>query len=70
MDSPEIIWGCLDGQQHLEAARRLLRVHEVYEQLQTVFKADVAAKFPLLSHQWPLVVKFRWDWHLPRWSSV
>eukprot|EP00775_Hariotina_reticulata_P013485 gene13485-13610_t len=59
MDSPEIIWGCLDGQQHLEAARRLLRVHEVHEQLQAVFKADVAAKFPLLSHQWPLVVKFR-----------
>jgi len=33
--------------------RRLLclRVHEVTDRLQTVFEAEVAAKFPLLSHQ-------------------
>lgn len=59
MDTPEIIWGCLEAQQHLDAARRLLRVHEVHNQLQNAFAADMAAKFPLLSHQWPLVVKFR-----------
>lgn len=54
-----MIWGCLDGQQHLEASRRLLRVHEVHSQLSSVYAGEVAAKFPLLSHQWPLVAKFR-----------
>lgn len=59
MDTPEILWSCLESQQHLEAAKRLLRVHEVYDQLQAAYAADLAAKFPLLSHQWPLVLKFR-----------
>eukprot|EP00878_Enallax_costatus_P036573 GHUV01041083.1.p1 GENE.GHUV01041083.1~~GHUV01041083.1.p1 ORF type:complete len:464 (+),score=174.98 GHUV01041083.1:880-2271(+) len=63
MDTPEVIWSCLEAQQHLDAARRLLRVHEVYNQLQTAFAADLAAKFPLLSHQWPLVLKFRQQVH-------
>lgn len=60
MDTPEIIWSCLEAQQYLEAARRLQRVHEVHQQLQTTFDQVVSTKFPLLSHQWPLVAKFRW----------
>lgn len=59
LDTPEVLWGCLDGQQHLEAARRLLRVHEVHAHLQGTCAADIAAKFPLISHQWPVVLKFR-----------
>eukprot|EP00882_Tetradesmus_deserticola_P015896 GHRQ01016952.1.p1 GENE.GHRQ01016952.1~~GHRQ01016952.1.p1 ORF type:complete len:179 (+),score=60.15 GHRQ01016952.1:608-1144(+) len=59
LDTPEVLWGCLDGQQHLEAARRLLRVHEVHGHLEGACAADVAAKFPLITHQWPVVIKFR-----------
>lgn len=59
LDTPEAIWGYLDGQQHLEAARRLLHVHKVHEHLQAAYSADLAAKFPLMSHQWPLVLKFK-----------
>jgi hypothetical protein len=60
MDTPEVIWGCLDASDHLEAARRLLRVHEAHAQLQARYGALVAAKFPLLGHQWQAVLKFRW----------
>lgn len=59
MDTPEVIWGCLEAGSHLEAARRLLRVQEVHAHLQTGFAAVVAAKFPVLSHQWQTVLKFR-----------
>jgi hypothetical protein len=59
MDTPEVIWGCLDAGAHLEAARRLLRVQEVHQQLQDSFAHIVAAKFPVLSHQWQTVLKFR-----------
>lgn len=59
MDTPEVIWGCLDGQSYLEAACRLLRVEEVHAQLQASFAPIVAAKFPVLSHQWQTVLKFR-----------
>jgi hypothetical protein len=59
MDTPEVIWGCLDAGSHLEAARRLLRVQEVHQQLQDSFAHIVAAKFPVLSHQWQTVLKFR-----------
>lgn len=60
MDTPEVIWGCLDAGSHLEAARRLLRVQEVHSQLQASYAPTVAAKFPVLSHQWQTVLKFRW----------
>lgn len=59
MDTPEVIWGCLDAGSHLEAARRLLRVQEVQQQLQASYAHIVAAKFPVLSHQWQIVLKFR-----------
>jgi hypothetical protein len=60
MDTPEVIWGCLEAGSHLDAARRLLRVQEVQQQLQASFAHIVAAKFPVLSHQWQTVLKFRW----------
>lgn len=60
MDTSEVIWGCLDAGSHLEAARRLLRVQEVHSQLQASYAPTVAAKFPVLSHQWQTVLKFRW----------
>ena len=31
IDTPEVIWGCLDSRRYLEAARRLLRAHQVRE---------------------------------------
>lgn len=63
MDTPEVIWGCLDAGSHLEAAHRLLRVQEVHQQLQDAFAHIVAAKFPVLSHQWQTVLKFRYAHH-------
>lgn len=33
---------------------------QVYKLLHTSFPGDMLAKFPLLSHQWPLVEKFRY----------
>lgn len=59
MDTPEVIWGCLDAGSHLDAARRLLRVQEVHGHLQEAFAPLVASKFPVLSHQWQTVLKFR-----------
>jgi hypothetical protein len=59
MDTPEVIWGALDAQEHLEAARRLLRVQEVHAQLHAAFAGLVATKFPVLAHQWQTVLKFR-----------
>mmetsp|Transcript_34672 Transcript_34672/g.87742 ORF Transcript_34672/g.87742 Transcript_34672/m.87742 type:complete len:1232 (-) Transcript_34672:139-3834(-) len=59
VDTPEMIWGCLDSKQHLGAARRYLRAEHVHSLLKTSFSSDILAKFPLLSHQWPLVEKFK-----------
>lgn len=59
VDTPEIIWGCLDSQQHLEAARRFLRAQVVHGLLATSVPQHMLGRFPLLSHQWPLVEKFK-----------
>jgi len=59
VDTPEMIWGCLDSQQYLEAARRYLRAEHVHALLGKSFPPDMLSKFPLLSHQWPLVHKFK-----------
>ncbi|KAG1666478.1 hypothetical protein FOA52_004860 [Chlamydomonas sp. UWO 241] len=59
VDTPEVIWGCLDSAQYLEAARRLLRAHTVRTLLLSSFPKDQLARFPLLAHHWPLVEKFR-----------
>jgi hypothetical protein len=59
VDTPEMIWGYLDTKQFLDAARRYLRATLVHGLLSSYPKAQLA-KFPLLTHQWPLVEKFKW----------
>jgi hypothetical protein len=59
VDTPEVIWGCLDSRRYLEAARRLLRAHQVHDMMLTSFPKEALSKFPLLTHQWPIVEKFR-----------
>ncbi len=59
VDTPEVIWGFLDGQRHLDAAQRFLRAQLVHEQLLGSFPRGMLAKFPLLAHQWPVVLKFK-----------
>ncbi len=59
VDTPEVIWGFLDSQQHLSAAQRFLRSQLVHQQLHSKSSRAMLAKFPLLSHQWPVVLKFR-----------
>lgn len=59
VDTPELIWGCLDSKQYLEAARRYLRAEQVHAQLKANFDPSVLAKFPLLRHHWPTVTKFK-----------
>ena len=59
VDTPELIWGCLDGRQHLEAARRYLRAELVHDLLLASFPPAVLHKFPLLRHHWPTVTKFK-----------
>ncbi|GFH06717.1 component of oligomeric golgi complex 1 [Haematococcus lacustris] len=59
VDTPEMIWGCLDTQQHLDAARRFLRAQHVHQLLLDTYSRDQLARFPLLNHQWPLVLKFK-----------
>ena len=59
LDSPEVMWGCLDSKQYMEAVRRLLRAQVLHQQLHKNFPPEVLGKFRLMSHQWPLVLKFR-----------
>jgi hypothetical protein len=59
VETPEVMWGHLDTSQHLAAARRFRRAHVVRGQLKQRFPRDLLARFPLLSHQWPLVAKFK-----------
>ncbi|KAL4423803.1 hypothetical protein ABPG75_001104 [Micractinium tetrahymenae] len=59
IDTPETIYGCLDGREHLAAARRYVRAAEVHRVLTVGQAKQVAQRFPLLQHQWPLVKKFR-----------
>lgn len=58
VDTPEMIWGCLDGAQFLQAAHRFLRARQVHTLLTSVASKQVLHQFPLLRHHWPLVVKF------------
>lgn len=60
IDTPETIWGCLDGKDYLEAARRYVRAGEVHRALGAAHPKAILHRFPLLQHQWPLVKKFRW----------
>ncbi|PSC70573.1 conserved oligomeric Golgi complex subunit 1 [Micractinium conductrix] len=59
IDTPETIYGCLDGREFLAAARRFVRAAEVHRVLTAGQAKQVAQRFPLLQHQWPLVKKFR-----------
>lgn len=59
VDTPELIWGCLDARQHLDAARRYLRAELVHELLLRGFPPATLHKFPLLRHHWPTVTKFK-----------
>ncbi len=60
VDTPEMIWGCLDTGRLLDGARRLLRAREVHRRLRAGRQgAEVAARFPLLVPLWPGVEKFR-----------
>ena len=62
VDTPEVIWGCLDTGRLLDGAVRLLRAREVHRRLRTERQgAEVAARFPLLVPLWPGVEKFRCD---------
>lgn len=59
LDTTEVIWGSLDASQHIDAAKRFLRAELVHEQLRNSFPKELLARFPLLGHQWPQVLKFR-----------
>ncbi|EFN52303.1 hypothetical protein CHLNCDRAFT_139073 [Chlorella variabilis] len=59
LDTPETIYGCLDGGEFLAASRRYVRAAEVHRLLTAGQAKQVAQRFPLLQHQWPLVKKFR-----------
>eukprot|EP00899_Mesostigma_viride_P014150 jgi/Mesvir1/22736/Mv14139-RA.1 len=66
VDTPEMIWGCLDEHLYLEAAERYLRAWEVHSLLAAApakqearARKKLLAGFTLLRHQWPLVKTFR-----------
>lgn len=59
VDTPEMIWGCLDTHSYLDAARRFMRAAEVHHQLQKHASAELKAMFPLIKRQWPNIQKFR-----------
>ncbi|KAK9864885.1 hypothetical protein WJX84_005968 [Apatococcus fuscideae] len=60
VDTPEAIWGALDAGNYLEATLRFLRASSLHEELTSGSRASaVAARFPLLRQQWPLVANFR-----------
>eukprot|EP00887_Chlorella_sp_A99_P006773 scaffold2.g6773.t1 len=68
VDTPEAIYGCLDTGDYLAAARRFARCLDIHKAL-SAHPKQIAHRFPLLHHQWPLVRKFRgliWE-HAVEW---
>ena len=60
VDTPELIWGCLDTREFLAAAQRLARASVVHNCLmRSGQRAMVERRFPLIGHLWPNVEKFR-----------
>ncbi|CAL8464776.1 g4311 [Coccomyxa elongata] len=60
VDTPEIIWGCLDAREFLAAARRLLCASHVHAALMSGPPRPLLdRRFPLVAHLWPNVEKFR-----------
>ena len=45
IDTPEVIWGCLDSRRYLEAARRLLRAHQVRERHAHALRASACVRW-------------------------
>ena len=61
VDTPELIWGCLDTREFLAAAHRLARAAVVHDCLMASSqRGTVERRFPLVGHMWPNVEKFRW----------
>lgn len=61
VDTPELIWGCLDTREFLAAAQRLARASVVHECLmRSGQRATIERRFPLIGHLWPSVEKFRY----------
>jgi len=61
LDTPEAVWGYLDGQQPLAAARRHLRAECVHGCLQAAAPPALKRRFPLLKAQFPAIHAQRGD---------
>eukprot|EP00854_Cymbomonas_tetramitiformis_P001270 gene1270-1854_t len=59
IDTPEIIWGCLDERQYLKGTERYLRALKIYTLLMDPKQKDLLVSFPLVHYHWPLVETFR-----------
>ena len=60
VDTPELIWGCLDTREFLAAAQRLARAAVVRQCLMASGRrSSVERRFPLIGHLWPNMEKFR-----------
>lgn len=60
VDTPELIWGCLDTREFLAAAQRLARASVVHSCLTAGSqRGALDRRFPLIGHLWPNVENFR-----------
>lgn len=64
VETPEIIWGCLDESMFVEAASRYIRARQVHYTLvnnnnNNDNKKTILSNFPLLKHQWQIVESFK-----------
>lgn len=62
VDAPEAIYGSLDAHDWLGAARHFACCANVHKEL-AAHPKQLARRFPLLHHQWPLVRKLRSQIH-------
>ena len=70
VDTPELIWGCLDTREFLAAAQRLARASVVHECLmRSSQRATIERRFPLIGHLWPSIEKFRCTFVAHWWSK-
>ena len=59
VDTPEIIYSSLDAGDTLASALRFCRAAIVHDALGRAAQGAVAARFPLVNHQWPTILKLR-----------
>lgn len=59
LDTPELIYSCIDSGDFLEASRRWLKSKIVLTCLQEQAPKRLLAKFPILQHMWPNVEKLK-----------